>query len=90
MAVRRTLKTPAGELAAAIAAIQKSAVSQGLDKMTMREINALIAEVRREKDRGYSRQVVGEPSEKGVSKQPSPKKAKASKSIEGLKASRYK
>src|SRR5258708_32466132 len=43
-------KTPVNfELLAAIRAVQHDAVQAGLDKMTMREINAEIAAVRRER-----------------------------------------
>jgi DNA repair exonuclease SbcCD ATPase subunit len=53
MPTSRTRKKHLQEFAAVVAEIRQEAKEKGLDKMTMREINAIVTEVRREKDPLY-------------------------------------
>jgi len=55
VAERKSRKTVLRELALVLAEIREEAKQKGLDKMTMREINAAIAAYRREKDPLYGR-----------------------------------
>jgi hypothetical protein len=53
MAIKRTRKKQFVELASVVAKLRQEAKEKGLDKMTMREINAAVTAVRREKNPLY-------------------------------------